>query len=170
MLSSPDEKTLVGARDSAILELLYASGIRVSEACNLKIQDVDDGFIKVTGKGKKDRIVPVNNRAIQAIDNYLKKFRDDDNEYLFVTKSNRQIDRMTIWNRIKFYSKKANLKKEISPHTLRHSFATHLLEAGADLRLIQDMLGHVDISTTDKYTHISRNFIKNSFDNFHPRP
>ncbi|NGX63367.1 MAG: Tyrosine recombinase XerD [Candidatus Anoxychlamydiales bacterium] len=162
----------IGARDRAILEILYATGIRVTESSNLKILDVSDNFIKVTGKGKKQRIVPIGKKAIEAIDHYLVNFRNEiqNIDYLFISKNGKKIDRITIYNRIKFYAKKANIKKNISPHTLRHSFATHLLENGADLRLIQDMLGHEDISTTDKYTHISKAHLKKAFENFHPRP
>ncbi|HEU63934.1 MAG: Tyrosine recombinase XerD [Candidatus Anoxychlamydiales bacterium] len=162
----------VGARDKAILELLYATGIRVSECSSLKILDVNDDFIKVTGKGKKQRIVPIGKKAINAIDYYLLNFRNEIQgiDYLFISKNGKKIDRVTIYNRIKIYAKGANIKKNISPHTLRHSFATHLLENGADLRLIQDMLGHADISTTDRYTHISKAHLKKAFESFHPRP
>nr|NGX36437.1 Tyrosine recombinase XerD [Candidatus Anoxychlamydiales bacterium] len=150
LLKQPDVNGFIGARDKAIIETLYATGIRVTEACNIKIIDVNDNFIKVNGKGKKQRIVPIGKKAIEAIDYYLLNFRKDANiKFLFITKNKKQIDRITIYNRIKFYANKANIKKNISPHTLRHSFATHLLENGADLRLIQDMLGHEDISTTD---------------------
>ncbi|MBN2479237.1 MAG: site-specific tyrosine recombinase XerD [Parachlamydiales bacterium] len=162
----------IGARDRAILELIYATGIRVSESCNLKIHDITDDFVKVLGKGNKQRIVPIGKKALDAIDYYLINFRKEKikNDYLFTSKNNKKIDRITIWNRIKFYAKKAMINKNISPHTLRHSFATHLLENGADLRLIQDMLGHVDISTTDRYTHISKAHLKKAFESFHPRP
>jgi len=172
LLNQPDIKTDIGARDRAILELLYATGIRVTEAVNIKILDVFDNFVKVQGKGKKQRIVPIGKKAIEAIDYYLLNFRKEhkDLEYLFVSNNQKKIDRITIWNRIKLYAKKANIKKNVSPHTLRHSFATHLLENGADLRLIQDMLGHADISTTDKYTHISKAYLKKAFEDFHPRP
>ncbi|MBI5345525.1 MAG: site-specific tyrosine recombinase XerD [Chlamydiae bacterium] len=173
LLSQPNVDTFIGSRDKAILELLYATGLRVSEACFLKINEVDDNFIKVNGKGKKERVVPIGQKAILAIDHYLVNFRTSaksENDFLFVTKSQKRIDRITVWNRVKFYAKKADIKKIISPHTLRHSFATHLLENGADLRLIQDMLGHEDISTTDRYTHISGGHLKKAFENFHPRP
>jgi len=127
----------------------------------------------VQGKGKKDRIVPVGHKAIQAIDQYLSEFRtkvDEENAPLFVSRSGKQIDRIAIWTRIKVYAKAAGITKEVSPHTLRHSFATHLLENGADLRLIQDMLGHEDIATTDRYTHVSGSRLKAAFNKFHPRP
>lgn len=173
LLEAPATDDFLGARDKAILELLYATGIRVSEACNLRICDISDDFIKVKGKGKKERIVPIGKQAISSIDHFLSNFRKDvknDNDYIFVSRSNKKIDRITIYNRIKFYAKRLNIRKNISPHTLRHSFATHLLENGADLRLIQDMLGHEDISTTDKYTHVSKSHLKMAFDKFHPRP
>jgi integrase/recombinase XerD len=172
LLNVPDIKTFIGARDKAIFELIYATGIRVTEACNIKILDVSDNFVKVEGKGKKQRIIPIGKKAIEAIDYYLLNFRKEKKEFefLFVSNNFKKIDRITIWNRIKFYAKKAGIKKNISPHTLRHSFATHLLENGADLRLIQDMLGHEDISTTDRYTHVSKTHLKKAFENFHPRP
>lgn len=172
LLNQIETNDFIGSRDRAILELIYATGIRVSECCNLKILDVSDNYIKVMGKGKKQRIVPIGKKAIESVDHYLLNFRNEikNIDYLFVTIKGKKIDRITIFNRIKLYAKGANIKKNISPHTLRHSFATHLLENGADLRLIQDMLGHEDISTTDRYTHISKAHLKRAFENFHPRP
>jgi len=171
LLNQMDLNTFIGARDKAIFELIYASGLRVSEACNIKTIDLQDFFIKVKGKGNKERVVPVGKKAIDAIDYYLKNFRKDTkSDYLFISKNEKKLDRITVYHRIKFYAKKANIKVNISPHTLRHSFATHLLENGADLRLIQEMLGHQDISTTDKYTHVSRSHLKKAFESFHPRP
>lgn len=173
LLAQPKEEDLIGCRDKAILELLYATGIRVSELCGLKISDVSDAFVKVRGKGKKERIVPVGKRAIEAIDSYLTRFRTEsteDHAPLFLSQRGGPIDRITVWNRIKRYALSANISKSVSPHTLRHSFATHLLENGADLRLIQDMLGHEDIGTTDRYTHVSGNRLQAAFKAFHPRP
>ncbi|MEI6242988.1 MAG: site-specific tyrosine recombinase XerD [Chlamydiota bacterium] len=171
LLSQPDPNTGIGSRDRAIIELLYATGIRVSEACSLTITDVDDTYVKVKGKGKKERIVPIGKKAIEAIDHYLCHFRKNEQvPFLFLSKTGKNIDRITVWNRIRFYAKKAGIMKKVSPHTLRHSFATHLLENGADLRLIQDMLGHEDINTTDRYTHISSKHMRISFEEFHPRP
>lgn len=172
LLAQPKRDNFIGLRDSAILELLYATGIRVSELCNLKISDLDETFVKVHGKGKKERLVPVGKKAIEAVDAFLILRNTDEGEDapLFTTKKGRPIDRITVWSRIKIYARSANISKTISPHTLRHSFATHLLENGADLRLIQEMLGHADIATTDRYTHISTKHLKNSFQNFHPRP
>lgn len=171
LIDTPDTSTCLGARDRAIFEVIYGAGIRVSECTNLKIVDISDGFIKVFGKGQKERLVPIGKKAIDAIDYYLTKFRQEgDTDYLFVSKSNKPLDRTTIFRRIKTYAKQAGIYKIISPHTLRHSFATHLLEHGADLRLIQEFLGHVDIGTTDRYTHISSKRMKSTFDQFHPRP
>lgn len=173
LLSAPKLEDALGARDKAVLELLYATGMRVSELCLLCINDLSDTFVKVQGKGKKERIIPVGKKAIQALDHYLLHFRgkvEDNLEPLFVSSRGKVIDRITVWTRVKFYAKAAGISKSISPHTLRHSFATHLLENGADLRLIQDMLGHADIGTTDRYTHVTGARLKTAFKNFHPRP
>ncbi len=172
LLTKPNISTYIGARDKAILELIYAAGIRVSEACELHICDVSDESVKVFGKGKKERIVPVGKKAIEAIDYFLLNFRKvaKEGDFLFTSSMGKKMSRISVWQRIKIYAKKAKIYKNISPHTLRHSFATHLLENGADLRLIQDMLGHENIATTDKYTHISKQFMKQSFEKFHPRP
>ncbi|MBN1914620.1 MAG: site-specific tyrosine recombinase XerD [Parachlamydiales bacterium] len=171
LLNAPGNQDFIGARDKAILELFYASGMRVSELCSLKISDLNDHSVKVCGKGRKERLVPIGKKASAAVDFYLSRFRNSDHEgYLFTSKSGKKLDRITVWKRIKFYAQKAGITKDISPHTLRHSFATHLLENGADLRLIQDMLGHEDISTTDRYTHISQKHLQKAFQSFHPRP
>jgi len=169
LLDLPDTKSWIGARDKAILELLYATGIRVSECCTLRLMDINDRSIKVEGKGKKQRMVPLGKKASDALDAYL-AFREDRNEHLFLTVRKKPIDRITIYQRVRFYAKKLGYHRALSPHTLRHSFATHLLENGADLRLIQEMLGHEDISTTDRYTHISDAHLKNAFSSHHPRP
>lgn len=163
----------LGVRDRAILELLYATGMRVSELCGLRLNDLSDTFVKVRGKGKKERIIPVGKKATQAVDDYLLRFRGEvkeENGPLFISSRGKPIDRVTVWNRVKVYARSAGIAKSISPHTLRHSFATHLLENGADLRLIQDMLGHEDIGTTDRYTHVTGNRLKVAFKAFHPRP
>lgn len=173
LLCQPDTSAGNGARDKAILEVLYASGLRVSEVCSLDIYSVDDTFVRVVGKGNKERLVPIGQPAIEAIDDYLKHYRcQSDSEKqlaLFITKFGRRIDRMTIWKMIKRYAKQANIIKTISPHTLRHSFATHLLDNGADLRVIQEMLGHASIGSTDRYTHISCSRLQQAFEAFHPR-
>jgi len=173
LLAQPKLEDFVGARDKAILELLYATGMRVSELCQLSIQDLSDTFVKVKGKGKKERMIPVGKQAILAVDHFLQSFRGEAKEEgapLFISAKGKRIDRVTIWERVKVYAKSAGITKVISPHTLRHSFATHLLENGADLRLIQDMLGHEDIGTTDRYTHVTGNRMKAAFHMFHPRP
>jgi integrase/recombinase XerD len=173
LLSKPDPKLPLGARDHAILELLYSSGLRVSEVTTIGIYDVDDTFVRVFGKGRKERIVPIGQKALQAIDHYLihvrGQFESQEIKNLFVTKTGKAMDRIQIWRMIKKYAKAAGITKNISPHTLRHSFATHLLDNGADLRVIQDMLGHASISSTDRYTHISRTHLRQAFDAFHPK-
>lgn len=173
LLEQPDTLTLTGARDKAIFEVLYASGLRVSELCHLCIYSVDDHFVRVKGKGNKERIVPIGSKAIAAIDHYLGKYRHekelDREQKLFLTKTGKMMDRITIWRMIKTYAKQAQIEKNISPHTLRHSFATHLLDNEADLRIIQEMLGHASINSTDRYTHISKSRLQKTFEAFHPR-
>jgi integrase/recombinase XerD len=170
LLQQPDPAHETGARDRAILELMYASGLRVSELCTLSIYSVDDTFIRVVGKGSKERLVPVGRKAIAALDYYLTHFRfGERNEALFPGKKGRPIDRIAVWKMIKKYGRSAGIDKVISPHTLRHSFATHLLENGADLRVIQEMLGHASIGSTDRYTHVSKSHLQKAFDAFHPR-
>lgn len=169
LLSSPNAKTFVGSRDKAILYVFYGTGIRVSELIHLKIKDIDDAYIRVTGKGRKTRLVPINNKAIKAIDDYLKyreKFKNSD--LLFLSQKGSQMSRINIWKRIKSYVKQEKLNENISPHSLRHAFATHLLDSGADLRIIQEMLGHVSIGTTEIYTHVSQSSILSKFNQFHP--
>jgi integrase/recombinase XerD len=168
LLNSVDLSLTVGLRDRAILEFLYASGIRVSEVCGLNLSDVDDTQIRIKGKGGKERIVPLAQRAVIALDSYLAK-RNDSSNSLFLGTRGERMDRFTVWRMIKKYIKIAKVEKEVSPHTLRHSFATHLLENGADLRIIQELLGHANIATTDRYTHISKSHLRRSFDAFHPR-
>ena len=170
-LQTPDSNTEIGARDKAILETLYGSGIRVSELCGLNVFDVSDDTIRVLGKGNKERIVPINEMAVDAIDQYLVRFRKIEKREkipLFVTRKGERIDRTSVWRRVKRYGVQAGILKTISPHTLRHSFATHLLENGADLRIIQEMLGHADIATTDRYTHLSKKHLFDAFHKFHP--
>lgn len=171
LLAAPDPETFLGARDRAILEVLYASGLRVSEVCGLNISDVDDAFVRVKGKGGKERVVPIAKKAVEAVDCFLARFRGEEKgDVLFVSAKGERVDRMTVWKRVKLHAKKAGILKPISPHTLRHSFATHLLENGADLRVIQEMLGHASIATTDRYTHISHKHLSDAFSAFHPRP
>jgi integrase/recombinase XerD len=174
LLKAPDATTASGARDLALLEVLYASGLRVSELCSLNLLDVDDQVVRVRGKGGKERIVPIGKTAVSAIDAYLGTFRQKGGEGkdtpLFITDKGKRIDRTFVWKQIKRYGTSAGIAKVISPHTLRHSFATHLLENGADLRVIQEMLGHASVSTTDRYTHISQQHLTQAFESFHPRP
>lgn len=173
LINQPDDETFIGARDKAIIELLYGSGLRVSEVCRLDIYDVDDEFVKVFGKGRKERLVPVGRQAVKAIDHYLMFYRceyeSEKMQRLFLSKNGKPIDRITVWKMIKEYARKAGISKNISPHTLRHSFATHLLDNGADLRVIQEMMGHANISSTDRYMHVSKSHIQKAFDSFHPR-
>ena len=162
------------ARDRAILEVLYASGLRVSELCNLGLYAVDDEFVRVKGKGGKERLVPIGRKAVEAIDYCLQHFRgecrNEKNPVLFSTNRGKKIDRVNVWRMVKKYAKQAGIVKNIFPHTLRHSFATHLLDNGADLRVIQEMLGHASINSTDRYTHLSRRHLVEAFNAFHPRP
>ena len=170
LIESVSQNDFLGARDRAILELLYASGLRVSELCGLEIHDLDDGAVKVRGKGGKERLVPVGKKAMAAIDLYLSKYRGEgDQKKIFLTPLKRPINRLEVWTRIKKHVKEAGIKKRVSPHTLRHSFATHLLEEGADLRIIQELMGHATISSTDRYTHIMKSGMQKSFEKFHTR-
>jgi integrase/recombinase XerD len=172
LFKQPNSATYKGARNKAILELLYASGLRVSELCQLNLYDVDDAYVRIKGKGGKERLVPVGKQAIMALDHYLAHRHDpvqNQDQPLFVARGSKRIDRVTIWGMIKSYAKEAGIQKNISPHTLRHSFATHLLDNGADLRVIQEMLGHANISSTDRYTHVSRSHLHEAFNAFHPR-
>lgn len=170
LLESDREESFLSCRNRAICEVLYGSGLRVSEMCALNIGDVDDEQVRVMGKGKKERLVPMGREAIKALDRYL-HFRTTpvDEKALFLTEKGRRLDRVAVWRMIRKKSQEAGITKKISPHTLRHSFATHLLENGADLRVIQEMLGHASIATTDRYTHVSTLHLTNSFTQFHPR-
>jgi len=175
ILKSPNLRTNEGLRDKAILELLYSSGVRVSELANLKRQDInlESGFLKCLGKGGKERVVPLGGKAKEAIEHYLKGAegaRASGNEPLFIGKNQKEkMTRQAIWMLVKRYAKLARISKKITPHTFRHSFATHLLEGGADLRVVQELLGHSDISTTQIYTHVSKDRLKSVHHQFHPR-
>jgi integrase/recombinase XerD len=173
LLKIPKKETFVGGRDRAIMEVLYSSGLRVSELCSLNINDIDDIYVKVLGKGGKERIVPIGKKAIEAIDYYLVAFRDKFESHkdkaLFLTHLGKRIDRITVWKRIKEYVKESKIPKKVSPHTFRHSYATHLLDGGADLRIIQELLGHATISSTERYTHVSHTQLKEAFSRYHPR-
>ncbi len=178
LLAQPDIKTTTGLRDRAILELLYATGMRVSELINLKEADLhtDLKIIRVLGKGSKERLVPVTDFALNWLDKYLKNVRDPALlkkgvacDFLFLNNRAGQLTRQAVWQSIKKYSKLAKIDKDITPHTLRHTFATHLLENGADLRVVQEILGHSDISTTQIYTNLSQKHIFDVYQKTHPR-
>lgn len=173
LLEAADLTKLKGIRDKAILETLYATGMRASELTELKISDVnlDVGFTKCLGKGSKERIVPIGSKAIEAIKSYLSVRTKINNNFLFMNPSGKKISRIAVWKIIRKYAQKIGIPsgKKISPHTLRHSFASHILERGADLRTIQEMLGHSSISTTQIYTHIDKKFLKQQHKKFHPR-
>ena len=163
ILDSVDLKARFGRRDRAILEVLYSCGLRVSEASALQIQDVflDEGFIRVIGKGNKQRLVPMGEPAVQALRNHIadravEPLSRDDQSYVFLGRNGTPLTRISIFNLVKKQAMIAGIQKEISPHTFRHSFATHLVEGGADLRVVQEMLGHSSILTTEIYTHINR--------------
>jgi len=172
LLQAPNITTELGIRNRAILELLYASGMRVSELCGLTLYDVDDLQVKVFGKGSKERLVPIGKHALQAVDSYLHQVRaqfdSEQEKHLFVTTKGKPINRSHVFELVRRYAKAAGISKSVSPHTLRHSFATHLMFNGADLRVIQELLGHAHISSTDRYTHLSTSHLQEAFKAFHP--
>lgn len=177
LLKMPNTRTKFGLRDKALIELMYAAGLRVSEAANLSVSDInmDVGFLRCTGKGRKERIVPLGKPAIFALNNYLRKTRaifmkDLLSGNVFLTQQGKSFTRQGIWKLIKGYTRAAGIKRNITPHTLRHSFATHLLSNGADLRVVQELLGHSDITTTQVYTHVDKSRLKAIHKKFHPRP
>jgi len=177
LLSQPNIRNKQGIRDKALLETLYATGMRVSEAVNLKTDNVnlDVGFLRCIGKGNKERIIPIGAKAISSLKRYLEvsrpqQLKSKETDFLFLNRFGKKISRQSLWKIIKKYAKEARIKKPIRPHILRHSFATHLLERGADLRSVQEMLGHANISTTQIYTHISKERLKAIHRMFHPRP
>jgi integrase/recombinase XerD len=176
LLNAPDSNKATGLRDAAMLELLYAAGLRVSELISLKVLDVnlDAGFVRVLGKGDKERVVPIGTYAKSKIILFLETARPGmlktvQSPYLFVARAGKPMTRQGFWKLLKKYAAAAGVTKKITPHSLRHSFATHLLEGGADLRAVQTMLGHVDISTTQIYTHVARDRLKQVHGKFHPR-
>lgn len=176
LLDQPDVQHKLELRDKAILEVMYGSGLRVSELINLKISSIffEDGYLRVFGKGSKERIVPIGSKGLEFISMYILNSREllkrqGSEDYVFLNFRGKKLSRMGIWDIIKKYTKKAKIEKDIHPHTLRHSFATHLLQGGADIRVIQEMLGHSDISTTQIYTHIDREYLREVHKSFHPR-
>jgi integrase/recombinase XerD len=179
LMNAPDgdDDDPMQPRDRALLELLYATGLRVSELTSLKIADVDlkIGFLRCIGKGRRERIVPVGRSAIDAVKAYLddcrpRLAREPDEGWLLLSRTGRPLERTNAWRLVRKYARKIGLRGKVSPHTLRHCFATHLLQGGADLRIVQDLLGHVDVSTTQIYTHVDSARLKSIHQKFHPRP
>lgn len=177
MVQAPDQTKPTGVRDRAMMELLYATGLRVSELCAVEIGDLDAdlGVIRVTGKGNKQRLVPVGKEALSAISAYVdggargKLLKGRASRYLFVTARGGKLSRKSFWKLLIRHGKAAGIFHGLTPHVIRHSFATHLVERGADLRSVQTMLGHADISTTQIYTHVARSRLREQFDRHHPR-
>ena len=176
IIEAPDPSTIDGQRNRAILETLYSCGLRVSELTELRISHIykEDGFIQVLGKGRKERIVPISDKALQEIENYehfryeldVKRGFED---YVFLNRFGKKLSRIMVFNVVKRYCQEAGITKEVSPHTFRHTFATHLLEGGANLRAIQMMLGHEQISTTEIYTKVDKQMLREEILTFHPR-
>ncbi|HWE51945.1 MAG TPA: site-specific tyrosine recombinase XerD [Bryobacteraceae bacterium] len=176
LITAPDDSKATGLRNRAMVELLYATGIRVTELIQLRLSNIDFGLglVRVTGKGNKQRIVPVHAQALEAIQNYLEHGRaallnGRTTPYLFVTARGAGMTRQGFWTAIKVTGKKAGIFHNLSPHVMRHTFATHLLEGGADLRSLQTMLGHADLGTTEIYTHVVRSRLRDTLDRHHPR-
>ena len=180
IIDTADRTLSVGVRDAAILETLYASGMRVSELTDLEMDDLyfEIGFIKVIGKGNKERLVPMGELAQKAVEHYVENARNDflnskkpekSENRVFINQRGGPLSRMSIWNIVNKYAEKAGIKKNVYPHIFRHSFATHLLEGGADLRAVQEMLGHSSIITTEIYTHVDRSLLHQIHKEFHPR-
>lgn len=171
LLAIPSRDQWEGARDAAILEVLYGSGLRVSELCTLGLHSVDERGVRVKGKGGKERIVPLGKKALQAIDHYLALCpHQSERATLFVTKEGEGMTRFEVWRMVKRVGREAGIEKPLSPHSFRHAFATHLLNRDANLRIIQEMLGHASITTTDRYTQVSSTRLKKEFFRCHPRP
>ena len=171
LLNSPDLNIQIERRDKAMIEVLYATGIRISELTNLKLTDLDinRSVLKVFGKGSKERLVPFGEKAAESLNLYLTDRKDLKSKEIFLSNRGTKISRSAFWQRIKIYTKRENLKISISPHTLRHAFATHLLNRGADLRSVQILLGHSDLSTTQIYTHIAKQRLGEILKKHHPR-
>lgn len=180
LLETPDRTSPEGFRDWVMLEVLYATGLRVTELVELNLKDVDleGGYVDVVGKGDRQRIVPLGETAVEAVSEYVEKIRPvllekhggpGSTPYLFVTRRGSSMTRQGFWKNLKRYGNLAGVDKSISPHKLRHSFATHLLERGADLRIVQNLLGHADINTTEIYTHVAQARLKSMYEEHHPR-
>lgn len=177
ILDAVDESAALALRDLALLEVLYSAGLRVSELCDLNLTGMllDSEMIRVTGKGDKERLVPVGKQALDRLNLYLRHIRPalsrkgETKGIVFLSRNGKSLTRMTIYNILRKWSRAAGITKKVSPHTLRHSFATHLLEGGADLRAVQEMLGHADISSTQIYTHLDKEHLKEVHRTFHPR-
>ena len=176
LLAAPDLRKPLGIRDRAILEVFYASGLRVSELAGLKIPDlhIEDGYLRVIGKGKKERVIPIAKNSSDLVIRYLEEIRplfceNPKMQHIFITQREKPLTRQRLWQIIKKYTKEAGIMKNVTPHTLRHSFASHLLQNGAPLRVIQEMLGHADIATTQVYTHVNPERLKSIHQQFHPR-
>ena len=175
LIAAPDPKSMLFARDVAILELLYASGLRASELCDLKLRDANlqVGCVRVLGKGMKERIVPLGRAASEALTRYLSECRPilekTPSDRLFLSRTGKPMERIGLWMLVEKYGRRSGLLKRVSPHTLRHCFATHLIGGGADLRVVQELLGHSDISTTQIYTHVDQDRLKAIHRKHHPR-
>jgi integrase/recombinase XerD len=176
VLQQPDTSTVVGLRDKAMIELMYSCGLRVSELCRLRVSDVQmsEGSVRCIGKGDKERLIPVGRRALSAVEAYYKKARPEllrgqPSPYLFLNQRSGKVNRIAFWKVLAFYGRRAGIRKHVKPHMLRHSFATHLLDGGADLRAVQMMLGHADIATTQIYTHVVEERLKQVYKAHHPR-
>jgi len=177
LINAIDLSSSEGERNKAMLEVLYSCGLRVSELVNLKISNIyfNEGFIRITGKGDKERLVPIGKQAIKCLNIYLEQVRVHQpiqtgfEDFAFLNRRGKPLSRVMIFTIIKNLVEKMNIKKSISPHTFRHSFATHLIEGGADLRAVQEMLGHESITTTEIYTHLDRSFLKQTILDYHPR-
>ena len=170
LLKAPKDKNIIELRDKAMLEMLYATGMRISELVNLKEVNVDKNrqVVKVLGKGSKERLIPFGDEALESLQKYLHK-RNSRNIYIFLNNRDNKLSRVGFWQRVKIYLKRVHLKSDITPHTLRHAFATHLLNRGADLRSVQLLLGHSDLSTTQIYTHIAKQRLSEMHKKHHPR-
>ena len=171
LLNSPDTSKRIEKRDKAMIEMLYATGMRISELTNLKVIDIDTqrSVVKVLGKGSKERLIPFGESALESLSDYLSDRGESNSKEVFLSNRGTKLNRVSFWKRIKIYRSRENLKESISPHTLRHAFATHLLNRGADLRSVQLLLGHSDLSTTQIYTHIAKQRLGEVLKKHHPR-